>query len=165
MQTDFIKPSKQIKVRQVRAKDNWADTNYLVWNAYHLFRKETGIKDITYKQFCQIPRRIHAKLIERCLQGRYSARIPNLGVIRVIRYKPTKEQCIIPDWAATNKTGVFTTRQLRTTPEGRHAFVTSMYSEKNQEYNLYTLKISTSYRTKLGQQAKTGKVNYKLVED
>lgn len=165
MSSEFIKPNQQIKKRREGRKDNWSDTNYLVYRAYFLFRKETGIRNITFKQFCQIPRRIHNKLLDRCLQGRYSARVPNLGVTRVVRFKAKEGQHVIPDWVAFRETGVFTTKRLRSTSEGRHSFVTSMYSERNPEFRLYSFHISDTYRIKLSKQGKTTKVNYKLVED
>ena len=76
MSRDFIKANQQKNPRQ-KERDTTSDTNYLALKGYHKFLKETKRKDISYKQFCAIPKKLHNKLMERMMRGRYTVRIPN----------------------------------------------------------------------------------------
>jgi len=80
MSKDFIRKNQQPTVRQ-KEKDTASDTNYVCLGAYEMFLRETKRKDITYREFCGIPKRIHLKLMERLLRGRYAIRFPTYGEI------------------------------------------------------------------------------------
>ena len=84
MSRDFIKANTQQKVR-LKERDTTSDTNFLTLRSYHKFLKETKRKDISYKQFCAIPKKLHIKLMERLLRGRYTIRIPNFGSVKVVK--------------------------------------------------------------------------------
>jgi hypothetical protein len=65
MSRDFIRKNQQPTVRQ-KEKDTASDTNYTALAAYEMFLKETKRKDITYREFCGIPKKIHLSLWKDC---------------------------------------------------------------------------------------------------
>jgi len=160
MSKDFIKPNKPTKVRQ-KERDTTSDTNYLSANAYKLFLKETKRKDITYKEFCNIPKRIHLKLMERLLRGRYAIRFPNLGSIKIVKTEnalPKGKHTII-NWKLYNETGVKVPYRNTHTNGAVYKFHLYTYYKRVVQFGFYDLRMSNNHKASLAKSIRENKID------
>ena len=160
MSKDFIKANPQKNPRQ-KEKDTTSDTNYLVLRAYHKFLKETKRKDITYKQFCAIPKKLHTKLMERLLRGRYTIRIPNLGSIKVLKTEnaiPEAKHTII-NWKVYNETGVRVPYRNSHTNGAVYKFHLYPYSKRIVQFGFYDLRAATKHKLALAKAIRDNKLD------
>jgi hypothetical protein len=88
--------------------------------AYERFIRETGRKDITYKEFIAIPKAVNKSIREKIASGLYAVRFPKFGLLKVIGTVPYSSQSdkpgrikTRPDWAHYNKT-----KEMRRVPVG-----------------------------------------------
>jgi hypothetical protein len=98
-----MKKSDQPKVKQ--RKNLISDVNCSNSESYRKFIKETGRKDITYEMFSKIPALVHEKIVERIFTQSYFIKIPDLGILKMIKVKPYGKRSSTMDWAYYNKTG------------------------------------------------------------
>lgn len=160
MSKDFIKANQQKNPRQ-KEKDTTSDTNYLVLRAYHKFLKETKRKDISYKQFCAIPKKLHTKLMERLLRGRYTIRIPNLGSIKVLKTEnaiPEAKHTII-NWKVYNETGVRVPYRNSHTNGAVYKFHLYPYSKRIVQFGFYDLRAATKHKLALAKAIRENKLD------
>jgi len=160
MSKDFIKANPQKNPRQ-KEKDTTSDTNYLVLRAYHKFLKETKRKDITYKQFCAIPKKLHTKLMERLLRGRYTIRIPNLGSIKILKTEnaiPEAKHTII-NWKVYNETGVRVPYRNSHTNGAVYKFHLYPYSKRIVQFGFYDLRAATKHKLALAKAIRDNKLD------
>jgi len=160
MSRDFIKPNQQKQVRQ-KEKDTTSDTNFLSWRAYHKFLKETKRKDITYKQFCAIPKKIHIKLIERLLRGRYSLRFPNFGSIKILKTENAIKEGkhTIINWKLYHETGIKVPYRNTHTNGAIYKFHLYPYSKRIVQFGFYDLRMSNRHKTALAKAIRENKIN------
>jgi hypothetical protein len=160
MSKDFIKANPQKNPRQ-KEKDTTSDTNYLVLRAYHKFLKETKRKDITYKQFCAIPKKLHTKLMERLLRGRYTIRIPNLGSIKILKTEnaiPEAKHTII-NWKVYNETGIRVPYRNSHTNGAVYKFHLYPYSKRIVQFGFYDLRAATKHKLALAKAIRDNKLD------
>ncbi len=55
--------------------------------SYFAFRKNTGCKHISQKTRSEVIKRINDLIIETVTKGHYNIRIPNLGIVTLIKHK------------------------------------------------------------------------------
>ena len=160
MSRDFIKPNPQKQVRQ-KEKDTSSDTNFLSWRAYHKFLKDTKRKDITYKQFCAIPKKIHNKLVERLLRGRYSLRFPNFGSIKIVKTENAIKEGkhTITNWKLYHETGIKVPYRNTHTNGAIYKFHLYPYSKRIVQFGFYDLRMSNKHKAALATAIKENKIN------
>lgn len=162
MSRDFIKKNQSNFVRQ-KEKDTSSDTNYLLSNAYNLFLKETKRKDISYKQFCAIPQKIHMKLVERLLRGRYSLRFPNFGSIKIVKTENAIKEGkhTIINWKLYKETGVKVPYRNTHTDGAVYKFHLYPYTKRIVQFGFYDLRMSNKHKAALAQAIRDNKINIK----
>jgi hypothetical protein len=160
MSKDFIKPNKQTYVR-LKERDTSSDTNYLSLKAYHLFLKETKRKDITYKQFCGVPKKIHLKLMERLLRGRYSLRFPNFGSIKIVKTENALKEGkhTIINWKYYKETGIKVPYRNSHTDGAIYKFHLYPYSKRVAQFGFYDLRMSNRHKKALADAINNNKIN------
>lgn len=160
MSRDFIKPNPQKKVR-VKEKDTTSDTNFLTLRSYHKFLKETKRKDITYKQFCAIPKKIHFKLVERLLRGRYSLRFPNFGSIKIVKTENAIKEgkYTITNWKVYHETGIRVPYRNTHTDGAVYKFHLYPYSKRIVQFGFYDLRMSNKHKSALAEAIRNNKIN------
>lgn len=160
MSRDFIKANQQTKPRQ-KERDTTSDTNYLALRAYHKFLKETKRKDISYKQFCAIPKKIHNKLMERVLRGRYTIRIPNFGAVRVIKTENALPEAkhTITNWKVYKETGIRVPYRNSHTNGAVYKFHLYPYSKRVVQFGFYDLRVATVHKKALSRVIKDNKLD------
>jgi len=82
-----------------------SDVNMLNMSAYRRFLKDTGRKDISYEMFSSIPVLVHEKMINKLYSQSYYIKIPELGVLKLIKIKPFSKNASRVDWNHFRKTG------------------------------------------------------------
>ena len=160
MSKDFIRKNQQSTVRQ-KEKDTASDTNYTALAAYELFLKETKRKDITYREFCGIPKKIHLKLMERLLHGRYAIRFPNLGSIKVVKTEnaiPKAKHTII-NWKLYKESGIKVPYRNTHTNGAIYKFHLYPYYKRVVQFGFYDLKVSNKYKATLAQAIRENKID------
>lgn len=160
MSRDFIKPNQQKSIRQ-KERDTTPDTNFLSLRAYNLFIKETKRKDISYKQFCAIPKKIHLKLVERLLKGRYSLRFPNFGSIKIVKTEHAIKEAkhTITNWKLYKETGIKVPYRNSHTDGAVYKFHLYPYSKRIVEFGFYDLRMSNKHKASLAQAIRENKIN------
>lgn len=73
-----------IKLPRNRTK---AEVNLLDKYAYYKFKKKTGCKNISIQTRNAVIKKINERIMATILQGHYNVRIPNLGIITLIKHK------------------------------------------------------------------------------
>lgn len=162
MSKDFIKPNQRSTTR-LKERDTSSDTNYLSLRAYYLFLKETKRKDITYKEFCGIPKRIHLKLMERLLRGRYAVRFPNLGSIKIVKTEnalPQGKHTII-NWKLYHETGIKVPYRNSHTNGAVYKFHLYPYYKRVIQFGFYDLRMSNKHKAALAQAIRENKIDRK----
>ena len=160
MSRDFIKANQQKNPRQ-KERDTTSDTNYLALKGYHKFLKETKRKDISYKQFCAIPKKLHNKLMERMMRGRYTIRIPNFGAIRVVKTEnaiPEGKHTII-NWNLYKETGIKVPYRNSHTNGAVYKFHLYPYSKRVIQYGFYDLRVAAAHKKSLGKAIRENKLD------
>jgi hypothetical protein len=160
MSKDFVKANKTPYVRQ-KERDTTSDTNFLSYKAYTMFLKETKRKDITYKQFCAIPKQIHIKLVDRLLRGRYSIRFPNLGSIKIVKTEnaiPEAKRTII-NWKLYKETGVKVPYRNSHTNGAVYKFHLYPYYKRIVQFGFYDLRMSNVHKANLAKAIREDKIN------
>ena len=160
MSKDFIRKTKSSFVRQ-KERDTSSDTNYLVLSAYEMFLKETKRRDITYKEFCGIPKKIHLKLMDRLLRGRYAIRFPNLGSIKVVKTEnaiPKGKHTII-NWKLYQETGVRVPYRNTHTNGAVYKFHLYPYYKRIVQFGFYDLRVSNKHKAVLAQAIRENKID------
>ena len=160
MSKDFIRKNQQSTVRQ-KEKDTASDTNYTALAAYELFLKETKRKDISFKEFCGIPKKIHSKLMERLLRGRYAIRFPNLGSIKVVKTEnaiPKGKHTII-NWKLYKESGIKVPYRNTHTNGAIYKFHLYPYYKRVVQFGFYDLKVSNKYKATLAQAIRENKID------
>lgn len=160
MSKDFIRKNQQPKVRQ-KEKDTASDTNYVCLGAYEMFLRETKRKDITYREFCGIPKRIHLKLMERLLRGRYAIRFPNLGSIKVVKTENAiaKGKHTIINWKLYHETGVKVPYRNTHTNGAVYKFHLYPYYKRVVQFGFYDLRVSNKHKSVLAQAIRENKID------
>jgi hypothetical protein len=162
MSKDFIKPNQRSTTR-LKERDTSSDTNYLSLRAYYLFLKETKRKDITYKEFCGIPKKIHLKLMERLLRGRYAVRFPNLGSIKIVKTEnalPQGKHTII-NWKLYHETGIKVPYRNSHTNGAVYKFHLYPYYKRVIQFGFYDLRMSNKHKAALAQAIRENKIDRK----
>lgn len=160
MSKDFIRKTKSSFVRQ-KERDTSSDTNYLALSAYEMFLKETKRRDITYKEFCGIPKKIHLKLMDRLLRGRYAIRFPNLGSIKVVKTEnaiPKGKHTII-NWKLYQETGVRVPYRNTHTNGAVYKFHLYPYYKRIVQFGFYDLRVSNKHKAVLAQAIRENKID------
>jgi len=160
MSRSFIRKNKQTTVRR-KEKDTTSDTNYTALAAYELFLKETKRKDISYKEFCGIPKRVHLKLMERLLRGRYAIRFPNLGSIKIVKTENALKEGkhTIINWKLYNETGVKVPYRNTHTNGAVYKFHLYPYYKRIVQFGFYDLKVSNKHKAVLAQSIRENKID------
>jgi hypothetical protein len=160
MSRDFIKANTQQKVR-LKERDTTSDTNFLTLRSYHKFLKETKRKDISYKQFCAIPKKLHIKLMERLLRGRYTIRIPNFGSVKVVKTDNAIPEAkhTITNWKYYKETGIRVPYRNSHTNGAVYKFHLYPYFKRVIQFGFYDLRIATQHKKALFKAIKDNKID------
>lgn len=84
-----------------------SDVNYTSKAAYKKFVKETGRSDISYQTYVDTITTVHQKAIDKLFSGNYSIKLPDIGLLKLLKLTPTKRLNGRIDWGLYNKTGVW----------------------------------------------------------
>jgi hypothetical protein len=64
-----------------------SDHSFLNYEGYLKFKKNTGLTHVTQKQRSQIIKKVNDLISTTVLKGHYNIRIPNLGIVLLIKFK------------------------------------------------------------------------------
>lgn len=98
-------PSQPQQPLKKLRKNLASDVNCSNLQNYKKFIKETGRTDITYKMFSEIPSLVHGKIVDKVFTQSYYIKMPELGILKLIKVKPYGYRSSTMDWAYYNKTG------------------------------------------------------------
>ena len=118
-----------------------SDVNPSSKEAYSRFVKETGAKDISYKLFKRIVETTNKKILDKAMTGRYGVRLPKLGILKLIKVKPTKLLKKI-DWGRYKKDGVYTTYKNYHTEGYMYRVFFYLYEKKVIPFGFYNFKLA-----------------------
>jgi hypothetical protein len=118
-----------------------SDVNPSSKEAYSRFIKETGAKDISYKLFKRIVETTNKKILDKAMTGRYGVRLPKLGILKLIKVKPTKLLKKI-DWGRYKKDGVYTTYKNYHTEGYMYRVFFYLYEKKVIPFGFYNFKLA-----------------------
>ena len=118
-----------------------SDVNPSSREAYSRFVKETGAKDISYDLFKRIIETTNKKILSKAMTGRYGVRLPKLGILKLIKVKPTKLLKKI-DWGRYKKDGVYTTYQNYHTEGYMYRIFFYLYEKKVIPFGFYNFKLA-----------------------
>ena len=118
-----------------------SDVNPSSKEAYSRFVKETGAKDISYKLFKRIVEITNKKILDKAMTGRYRVRLPKLGILKLIKVKPTKLLKKI-DWGRYKKDGVYTTYKNYHTEGYMYRVFFYLYEKKVIPFGFYNFKLA-----------------------
>ena len=160
MSRDFIRKNQSPTVRK-KERDTASDTNFVALGAYEMFLKETKRKDITYREFCGIPKKIHLKLMEILLHGIYAIRFPNLGSIKVVKTENAiqKAKHTIINWKLYHETGVKVPYRNTHTNGAVYKFHLYPYYKRIVQFGFYDLRVSNKYKQILAKAIRENKID------
>jgi hypothetical protein len=118
-----------------------SDVNPSSREAYSRFVKETGAKDISYDLFKRIIETTNKKILDKAMTGRYGVRLPKLGILKLIKVKPTKLLKKI-DWGRYKKDGVYTTYKNYHTEGYMYRIFFYLYEKKVIPFGFYNFKLA-----------------------
>lgn len=78
--------SLEERLKLPRNRDK-SDYIFLSKESYAVFKKNTGRKHISFKTRSAVIKEINRLVSETVLEGHYNVRIPNLGIITLIKFK------------------------------------------------------------------------------
>jgi hypothetical protein len=139
---------------KIKMKSDVTPNNF---TAYKKFVKETGRTDISYKKFQSIIEKMHEKVLEKVMTGRYKIRFPKLGLLSLIKVTPTKLLKKI-DWGRYHKDGVYTTYKNYHTEGMMYRIFFYLYERKYPYFGFYNFKLSKANQVKLGQMIKNNEI-------
>ena len=134
-----------------------SDVNPSSRRAYLKFVKETGRSDISYQKFQSIIDKMHEKILEKVMTGRYKVRFPKLGLLSLIKVTPTKLIKKI-DWGRYRKDGVYTTFKNFHTDGMMYRIFFYLYERKYPYFGFYNFKLSKPNQVRLGQKIKNNEI-------
>lgn len=134
-----------------------SDVNPTSLKSYKKFLKETGRKDISFEKFGSIVDKMHEKILEKVMTGRYKVRFPKLGLLSLIKVTPTKLIKKI-DWGRYHKDGVYTTFKNYHTDGMMYRIFFYMYERKYPYFGFYNFKLSKANQVRLGHKIKNNEI-------
>ena len=134
-----------------------SDVNPTTIQSYRKFVRETGRSDISYEKFQSIIDKMHEKILEKVMTGRYKIRFPKLGLLSLIKVTPTKLIKKI-DWGRYHKDGVYTTFKNHHTEGMMYRIFFYMYERKYPAFGFYNFKLSKPNQVRLGRKIKNNEI-------
>lgn len=132
-----MQPNTEIKKRN----RFHSDVNPSSKASYNEFVKETGNKDISYELFKRIIEGVNTKAVNTAMKGRYGIRFPKLGILKLIKVKPTKLIKKI-DWGRYRKDNVYTTYKNHHTDGYMYRLFFYLYEKKVIPFGFYNFKLA-----------------------
>ena len=125
-----------------------SDVNPSSKEAYALFVKETGNKDISYELFRSIIEGVNKKAVKTAMTGRYAIRFPKLGILKLIKVKPTKLIKKI-DWGRYHRDNVYTTYKNHHTEGCMYRLFFYLYEKKVIPFGFYSFKLARAVQREM----------------
>jgi hypothetical protein len=140
-------PTETVKQRKISLQ---SDVNAGTFSAYVKFCKDTGNATLKYTEYSSIIATVNKLAMDKVMTGRYTVRFPKLGMLSLIRVKPTKLIKKI-DWGRYRKDGVYTTFKNHHTEGFMYRVFFYLYERKMPQFGFYNFKLSKANQVKLGQ--------------
>jgi hypothetical protein len=137
------KEPKKTKITMV------SDVNPSSFPVYQKFCKETGNTTLSFTEYSSIIATVNNLAMEKVMTGRYTIRFPKLGMLSLIKIKPTKLLKKI-DWGRYKKDGVYTTFKNHHTEGFMYRVFFYLYERKLPQFGFYNFKLSKPNQVKLG---------------
>jgi len=128
-----------------------SDVNNSNKEAYAKFLKDTGRSDITYQMFSSIPALVHDKMIDKIFSGKYSIRIPKLGLLRLLKVNSVGGSYKRIDWSRYQETGVWAPHRNTHTDGFIYKVHLYFYERKYPELGFFRLRLARKHQRRLAQ--------------
>jgi hypothetical protein len=130
-------------------KTTKSDSNNTTKQAYADFLKETGRSDISYKMFSSIPGMVHDKMINKIYSGKYTIRIPKMGLLRLLKVNSVGGYYKRIDWGRYKETGVWAPHRNSHTDGLIYKVHLYFYERKYPELGFFRFKLARKHQRKL----------------
>jgi len=134
-----------------------SDVTLVNMQAYKKFVADTGRSDISYDKFKNIIPTVNREVLEKVMTGRYKIRFPKLGLLSLIKVKPTKLLKKI-DWGRYRKDGVYTTFKNHHTDGYMYRIFFYLYERRQPHFGFYNFKLSKRNQMALGNKIKNNEI-------
>jgi hypothetical protein len=134
-----------------------SDVTLVNMQAYKKFVADTGRSDISYDKFKTIIPTVNRHVLEKVMTGRYKIRFPKLGLLALIKVKPTKLIKKI-DWGRYRKDGVYTTFKNHHTDGYMYRIFFYLYERRQPHFGFYNFKLSKRNQMALGNKIKNNEI-------